>query len=343
MIVTCASCLTKFSLHESKIPVQGAKVRCSRCQHVFHVVPPLETAEEEVVENFESFARSHGDVIEPGLKAAGPSPSKPVAKEEILPGQRGKKLPDEKGPPQLEEFSPVSEEASRLAYEEEGPLLYAEKEPSKPVKRIEKRGVWEEEEPVRGKPYRREGVARRKKRTPSLFFALVAVLILLIFGAFYLWTALESGGKLGKVVQAPIEKVTRFWDRIWKTERQGLVIRDLNGYEEKVGDVFLYVIEGKVNNQSRFTKKYIKVKVVILDQDKTEVAQKEAICGPTMSREDLKRLPPAFFQGEIVIKPQSERETMTPADKSVPFTVIFKDLSSHAKEFKVQIVEAPNL
>ena len=73
MIVTCASCLTKFSLDESRLPAQGAKVRCSRCQHVFHVVPPITTEEEEIVEDFESFAKSHEDVIEPGLKTSGTS------------------------------------------------------------------------------------------------------------------------------------------------------------------------------------------------------------------------------------------------------------------------------
>ena len=93
-----------------------------------------------------------------------------------------------------------------------------------------------------------------------------------------------------------------------------------------MGEISLFVIEGKVKNQSRFTKKYIKVKVVILDQDKTEIAEKETICGPTISREDLKSLPPAFFEREIVMKPQTEKEMIVPANKSIPFMVIFKDL-----------------
>jgi predicted Zn finger-like uncharacterized protein len=343
MIVTCASCLTKFSLDESKIPIQGAKVRCSRCQHVFHVVPPLETSEEEVVENFESFAKSHEDVIEPGLKPTRVPPSKPSEEGKGSPVRKGKMAPVEKRGPELVDLLPVSEEASQLSEEEDAPFDHAEREPSKPLKQTEKGAVWEEEETVRSKPFRREEGSRRKKRTSSLFFALFVVLILLIFGAFYLWTALESSGKLGKALHAPIEKVTRLWDRLWNTERQGLVIQDLNGYQEKVGDVYLYVIEGKVNNQSRFTKKYIKVRVVILDQDKTEIAGQETFCGSTLGREDVKKLPPAFFQGEIVVKPQTEKEMVVPADKSVPFMVIFKDLASQAKEFKVQILEAPNL
>ena len=344
MIVTCASCLTKFSLDESKIPAQGAKVRCSRCQHVFHLVPPLETKEEEVVEDFESFAKSHEDIMEPGLKTMKPSPTKPREREEMPPVREERVFLDEEKLPKLEDSFPVSGEALQLPEElEEEPPLFTEKGPTKSVKRIEERGIWEEEEKTEDNTFQRGRMVRRKKRGPSLIFALFVVLILLIFGAFYLWAELESSGKLAKYVGAPVKKVTGLWDTLWKTEKAGLVIGDLNGYEENVGEIPLFVIEGKVKNQSRFTKKYIKVNVVILDQDKTEVAEKVAICGPTISREDLKKLPPAFFQGEIVMKPQTEKEMMTPTDKSIPFMVIFKDLSSQAKEFKVQIMEAPNL
>lgn len=62
MIVTCSSCLTKFNLDESRIPAKGAKVRCSRCQHVFLVTPPQET-QEEVLESFESFVKHHEELI----------------------------------------------------------------------------------------------------------------------------------------------------------------------------------------------------------------------------------------------------------------------------------------
>ena len=95
MIVTCASCLTKFSLDESKLPARGAKVRCSRCQHVFHLVPPLKTKEEEVVEDFESFAKSHGDIMEPGSKTMKPSPTKPREREEMPPVREERVFPDE--------------------------------------------------------------------------------------------------------------------------------------------------------------------------------------------------------------------------------------------------------
>ena len=37
MIITCSACLTKFNLNDDRIPEGGAKVRCSKCRHVFSV------------------------------------------------------------------------------------------------------------------------------------------------------------------------------------------------------------------------------------------------------------------------------------------------------------------
>lgn len=40
MIVACERCATRFRLDESKLPPQGARVRCSRCKHAFFLAPP---------------------------------------------------------------------------------------------------------------------------------------------------------------------------------------------------------------------------------------------------------------------------------------------------------------
>ena len=40
MIITCPECLTKFRLDDERIPEEGARTRCSRCQHVFEVQKP---------------------------------------------------------------------------------------------------------------------------------------------------------------------------------------------------------------------------------------------------------------------------------------------------------------
>jgi len=42
LIVTCERCASQFQLDESKIPPQGARVRCSRCEHAFFVESPAQ-------------------------------------------------------------------------------------------------------------------------------------------------------------------------------------------------------------------------------------------------------------------------------------------------------------
>jgi predicted Zn finger-like uncharacterized protein len=39
MIVVCEKCQTRFKLDRARLPARGAKVRCSRCRHRFHVKP----------------------------------------------------------------------------------------------------------------------------------------------------------------------------------------------------------------------------------------------------------------------------------------------------------------
>jgi len=46
MIIICPQCLTKFNLDDGRIPHGEAKVRCSKCQHIFQVQlePPVHPA-----------------------------------------------------------------------------------------------------------------------------------------------------------------------------------------------------------------------------------------------------------------------------------------------------------
>jgi len=311
MIITCASCLTKFNLDDSKITAKGAKVRCSRCKHVFYVVPSPE-AKEEVFEDFDTFAKYHEDRTPAQREKAGPPPKSGEEEGKEEPSPEGEEV---SLPPPKASAERIEEEPARSTEEEKG-----EAEPSRPIR-----------------------VSRAERRGPSMIFALVIILLLIVFGIFYLSTELGSGGRLSSYVEQPIEKITQVWHQIWGTENEGLTVGDFSRYEERIGEIPLSVIEGRVNNQSGFTKKYIRIKVVIYDTEKNRVAEKETICGRVISRSDLKNLPSDFFKGDLILKPQTEGEMMIPASKSVPFTVVFRDLPADAKEFKVEIVDAPNL
>jgi predicted Zn finger-like uncharacterized protein len=330
MVITCASCLTKFNLDDSYITSKGVKVRCSRCKHVFYVVPPPET-KEEVMENFESFAKYHEDLMVPGE-----APAKGPVQEKVSPPPPKREEEQPQKPKPLEETAPEKEKEK-----EEEALLFGDKT----AKAVEKEEVfYEGGEKVEAKsPPSKEKARRRERRGPSPFLAILIILLLLVFGLFYLWTEVGSGGKLSPYLETPIKKIETLWQKVWGTEREGLQVGDLTGYEEKVGDASIFVIEGKVSNQSRFTKKHIKVKVVLFDQDKVKMAEKEAVCGLTLSRQDLKGQPPAFFKGEMVVRPQTEKEGIVSAGKISSFMVIFRDPLNQAREFKVEIIEAPNL
>jgi hypothetical protein len=300
-------------LDESKIPAKGAKVRCSRCQHVFFIVPSTESTEEqEPIEDFETFAKQHEELIEPGQREA-EVPSRPEFEKKEITAQK-----------------------------EEEAFLFSEKAEERKVAEVSRAGFGEEEK-AEVKPTRPKRMVQRERKAPSIIFALIVVLAVLIFGLFYLWTELRSKGKLSAYLEYPVKEATALWDQIWGMKQEDLVVRDLSRYDEKVGEFSLSVIEGKVRNQSSSAKRYIKIKVVIFDQNKDKVAEKETICGLNMGRGGLKNLPPDFFKGEMLIQPQTPREMIIPSGKDAPFMVIFKDLSSQAKEFKVEISEAPKL
>jgi len=330
MIITCASCLTKFNLDDSRIQAKGIKVRCSRCKHVFYVVPPPET-KEEIIENAESFAKYHADLIEPGEGKAETPPKATVEKEAGVTEEEEEReflFSDKASAEGAEQLTPPGK-VEELAPPEKSEDLSLE-EP----KRAERKG---------GKPSRPKSMLRAERRGPLRFIPLVIVLVLLTFGIFYVWTELSIGGRFSSYLNSSVKKVSDLWNQVWGVEKEDLIVGDLSRYDEQVEGFTLFIIEGKVKNQSKFTKKFIKIKIVILDEDKVKVAEQDAICGRIIPREELKNQPPEFFKGDMVIKPQTEQEMITPSGKTAPFMVIFKDLPSRAKDFKYEILEAPNL
>jgi predicted Zn finger-like uncharacterized protein len=330
MIVTCASCMTKFSLDESKLP--GAKVRCSKCQHVFFVVPPTEPPpepppelppepkEEEPMEDFESFIKSQGEFAEPSAKGPEIPRSQMDKREDIgFPGEK-----------------------EDIGFPEEEEALFREEAPAKKVAPVAPFEPEIEERPE-AKPVKPKRMVQREKRKPPVVFLLIIFLVLLVLGGFFLWTEFGSKEIVTTYLEYPIQKAKALWDQLLGVKQEGLVVGDLNRYDEKVQDFFLSVIEGKVKNQSQSARKYIKIRVEIFDQHKDKIAEKDTLCGLNIGLDGLKSLPPEFFKGEMLIQPQQPNDMVVPTGKEAPFMVVFKDLAGQAREFEVDIIEAPNL
>jgi predicted Zn finger-like uncharacterized protein len=316
--------MTKFNLDESKLPAKGAKVRCSRCQHVFFVTPPTEPPpepkEEGPVEDFESYIKSQEEFAELGPKEPGIPSSKMGETEEM-------------GFPSETEEIGFPEEEERL-FTEEAPV---------------KKGVSvtsfepEIEEKAEAKSIRPKRMEQRERKRLPIFFLLVIFLVLLVVGGFLLWTEFGSMGKFTAYLEYPVQKAIALWDQMLGVKQEGLVVGEFNRYDEKVGESLLSVIEGKVRNQSRFARKYVKIRVEVFDEHKYKITEKETFCGLNIGLDGLKSLPPDFFKGEMLIQPQEPKQLVVPTGQEAPFMVVFKDLSGQAKEFKVEISEAPNL
>jgi len=336
MIVTCASCMTKFSLDESRIPAKGAKVRCSKCQHVFFVTPPTEPAierapeptpeppmaleDEGPMEDFESFMKSQEELAEPAPKGPGVPPSKVGKGEEIglLGEQQEAEFPEEEEA-LLREEAPAKERAPKAPFEPE------------------------REERAEAKPVKPKRIAQTTRRKSPVIFFVIIFLVLLVLGGFFVWTEFGSKGTVTTYLEYPVQKAIALWDEMLGVKQTDLVVGDLNRYDEKVGDFLLSVIEGKVKNQSGSVRKYIKIRVEIFDQNRNRILEKETLCGLNIGLDGLRSLPPTFFEGDMLIQPQQPKEMIVPPGKEAPFMVVFKDLTSQAREFGVKITEAPNL
>ncbi len=332
MIVTCASCMTKFNLDESRIPAKGAKVRCSKCHHIFFVGPPTEHRVEPAVklppslpteetpgEDFESFLKS-----QEALAEATPA-------DRQRPPTRADKAAGIGLAGEQEEMGFPKEEA--LFREEEAPRRKVPTPPFEP----------EREEKAGARPFKPKRMIQTKRRKPPIFFLVIIFLALVVLGGFFLWTEFGSKGTVMSYLEYPIQKGIDLWDRILGVKQVGLVVGDLNRYDEKVGDFLLSVIEGKVKNQSGSARRYVKIRVEIFDQNKEKIVEKETLCGLNIGLDGLRSLPPQFFSGDLVIQPQQPQDMVLPSGKEIPFMVVFKDLTSQAREFKVEIVEAPSL
>jgi predicted Zn finger-like uncharacterized protein len=122
MTITCENCQTRFVLDEARIPAQGARVRCSRCQHRFQVKPPTAQASpeevvERAVENSAPFDPSGGrEAPEEAAHAPGEGevPDGALDNPEFLFDERAGAAPVQPPPPE-ELFEPGSDEPEPLA------------------------------------------------------------------------------------------------------------------------------------------------------------------------------------------------------------------------------------
>jgi predicted Zn finger-like uncharacterized protein len=349
MIVQCEICQAKYNIDDSKITPQGVRVRCAKCKHIFSVKPipppppppPPPTPEpvgDDFLQDFESFEKFHKDLLDtPGLEAERPQ-------DEGSPLERGEFdqiFRDQAPSPEVsktEEFPTEQWPGPFPEEERKGEFMGGEME----TPTFDMSGL---EEGLKEKEYPERPLRGRAQRKTSWSFVVIGILITLAMGGYYLWS--ERGMRFNIPWDIPSffstipERVQSVVDRIRGIERGSLNFSDLEGYKDTIGKVPVFVITGKVQNDTNKTKKHVRIKAVLLNDKNRVLDEKETLCGSSFSKEELKKLPPRFTRGDFKVRPRPNQMTVAPRT-TVPFIVIFPNMPPDANEFQVEIVEAPN-
>jgi len=359
MIVQCEVCQAKYNLEDSKITPEGVKVRCAKCKNIFTVTPttatpptppspptppPPKPAGDDFLEDFESFEKFHKDLMD----TPGPETGPPMDEERLVEREIVDKMPGDTGevsPPEdlgMAEFP--TEEWPGPSLDEQGQTESMEGEMDTPT--FDMSGLEDQD-------YFERPTVTPKKRKTSWTFVLIGILLIVALGGFYLWS--EHGMKLSLPGNIPSllksiperlkfvpEKLQSVWENIRGIERGSLSFSDLEGYKDTIGEIPVFVITGKVLNNTNKTKKHVRIRAILLNDKNKLLDEKQTLCGSYFTNEDLKKLPPRFIRGDFKIRPPAPNQMRVDPQMTVPFIVIFPKMSPDAQEFEVEIIEAPN-
>ena len=343
MIVQCEICQAKYNIDDSKITPQGVRVRCAKCKHIFSVKPipppppPPPTPEpvgDNFLQDFESFEKFHKDLLDtPGLEAERPQDEGSLLER----GEFDQIFRDQAPSPEVsktEEFP--TEQWPGPFPEEERKEEFMEGEMETPT--FDMSGL---EEGLKEREYPERPPRGRAQRKTSWSFVVIGILITLAMGGYYLWS--ERGMRFNIPWDIPSffstipERVQSVVDSIRGIERGSLNFSDLEGYKDTIGKVPVFVITGKVKNDTNKTKKHVRIKAVLLNDKNRVLDEKETLCGSSFSKEELKKLPSRLIRGDFRVRPRPDQMAVAPRT-TVPFIVIFPNMPSDANEFQVEIV-----
>ncbi|MBW2058371.1 MAG: zinc-ribbon domain-containing protein [Deltaproteobacteria bacterium] len=194
---------------------------------------------------------------------------------------------------------------------------------------------------------REKGMDRRQaRRRSSLRAVLLLILILALGGAGYLWWQNQGGSvslpaEVGTTLEAVAEKISYFWEDVIGFGKGRLEFGGLEGYEERIGQHRFYIVRGSVTNASRRARKYVKLRIVILDQAGNMIREKVIFCGNVFTPEELEKLVSGSFTGEEALLPKRPKDMVVKPHGTISFMAVFPGLPKEGKSFKVEKLEAP--
>ena len=283
-------------------------------------------AEEELPEGFGEIkdqAEEVAEALAPGFSPA-PEPERPEAMEGALGGEAE------------EEETKLSAEAF---FKEEMEREAAQQRKERSLPSVKDKRL---EDLMRGKRARKGQTERRS----SFRMILLLILLILVGGVAYFYWQNQgiSMGSLEEILPAlktGAAKVSALWDEVLGSRGGALELSGLEGNEEKIGQHRLYVIKGNVTNNSGRARKYVKLRVIILDQAGNQIKEKIVLCGNVFTREELEKLSERFFTGDEVLQPKRPADMVVEAHQTISFMAIFSGLPREGKSFKVEKLEAP--
>ena len=365
MIIVCPECSTTFNVDSDRIPDSGAKVRCARCKYVFLVERQLENEEsilEEVkIEPVQEPAIDSRDQETPPIPELPTDEdfSETTSEESDFSYDKFQELDSSTteeeiftfGATDIEDKSFLSESHDNSTIDNsvaEEDFTFSESS-EEPVSTIEKflsttdeDGIPPElaaDENITGEATTTmesavEPVAKQKGSPTSSVIRILLLLILgiLILGSVFVY--MNGTDQLNQTIQQifgqqsepPVQT-----GQITLGKLEGTFIQN-----EQDGELFL--IQGEAINNFAESRAGIQVKGVIFDQNGKPLIQKTVFCGNSIDEGKLLTL--SFLELEKIMGNQFGHELSNmkiDSKKSIPFTIVFKDLPKTLSEFSVKV------
>ncbi len=189
---------------------------------------------------------------------------------------------------------------------------------------------------------------RAVRRRSSSRAILILILLIMVGAAAYLWWQTQEAPfslstDIGATLKAAVGKVSDLWEDVIGFRKKSLELSGLQGYEDEIGQHRVYIIKGKVTNNSRRARRSVKLRVIILDQAGNRIQEKEVLCGNVFTREELEKLSSRFLTGEEILQPKRPKDMVVEAHQTISFMALFSGLPREGKSFKVEVLEAPGV
>ncbi|WP_428567909.1 MAG: DUF3426 domain-containing protein [Solidesulfovibrio sp. DCME] len=344
MIVQCPNCRSKFNLPDDKVGPDGAKLRCGKCRHVFHVDAPG-APDFGGLTDFDF----PDDMAEtPAAAGRAQAPAAPTAAPKPAPGAS---MPDDDVPPDL--FHSETYEGPAGGKDDDE----ADDTPFKPGFSLDDVA----DIPLPGSAASKD----RRKRALVIVGAVCLIIAATIAAVSYLdlWPgkkaakdaaqppAATAPAEPGKPAPAepgkPADKAPPAADAAAKKPEETAKVKDImlqnvRQYyvsNEKAGQLF--VIEGKAVNNFKTPKEMIRIEASLFDDKGTTLASQEDLAGNTVSLFQLQVMTRDELKNALAsqVGVLTNNTNIAPGGET-PFMVVFFDPPDAVKEFGVKVVDA---